>query len=127
MRIANMFSALAAASLLVALGCEPRDEIQSSDAETAIEESDETPDEVDDIGNLESQFEKITDGMTLAEVEAIIGPGEQLPSPSFTVEGKEDAIGYRWTDGDYAILLDFHEGRVVSRAEQNPDPAKFFD
>jgi outer membrane protein assembly factor BamE (lipoprotein component of BamABCDE complex) len=67
-----------------------------------------------------SNYDKITDGMTKAEVENILGPGEKGTSVSVgPVDVKVDSNIYRWHDGDKEITVTFKDGKVVAKTAHN--------
>jgi len=75
----------------------------------------------------ETNYDKIKNGMTLTQVEAILGPGQSIPQvevPTTTggipfVRGDEV---HCWKDGETGsrILLGFSSGRVSDRSYWEP-------
>ena len=66
-----------------------------------------------------SNYDKITDGMTTAEVEKILGQGEKA-SAGVSV-GNINVTGdvYVWKDGDKEITVVFKDGKVVGKSSKN--------
>lgn len=70
-----------------------------------------------------ANFEKITDGMTLTEVEAILGEGAKQSDGAGIPAAHGIAVAgintrnetYLWESGDKSITLTFREGKVVHR------------
>jgi hypothetical protein len=74
-----------------------------------------------------ANFDKISEGMTLSEVEAILGEGAKqsdgagIPAQfGVHVQGTNTrAEIYVWESGDKSITLTFRDGKVVHRDERN--------
>jgi hypothetical protein len=66
-----------------------------------------------------SNYDKITTGMSKADVEKIMGAGEKA-SAGISVGGL-DITGdvYTWKDGDKQITVVFKDEKVVSKTSQN--------
>lgn len=63
-----------------------------------------------------SNYEKITTGMTLAEVEAILGPGEKEASAAGAIGDVAGSTAiYKWTDGDKTITITFINDKVTNK------------
>jgi len=61
-----------------------------------------------------SNLDKITNGMTLAEVEAILGKGTEATGASGTVgDLTGSAKSVTWKDGDKTITINFINDKVV--------------
>lgn len=77
-------------------------------------------------GGIDSEsYDKITVGMTLSEVEGLLGSGERQDASgtsigaSGIVEGSNSAANkrqtYVWTEGDKSIILVIENGKVASK------------
>jgi hypothetical protein len=64
-----------------------------------------------------SNYDKIETGMTMEEVEGILGSGEKA-SAGVSVGGLEvTGAVYEWTDGDKTITVVFKDDKVVSKTQ----------
>ena len=65
-----------------------------------------------------SNFDKIKDGMTTAQVENILGKGEKA-SAGVSVGGVSlTGDAYQWKDGDKVINVVFKDGKVVGKTQK---------
>lgn len=80
-----------------------------------------------------SNYEKIKEGMTEAEVEAILGKGEEQASSSVNIPGQSinvpgggnvsvagmssSAKAVKWQDGSKIITVMFSDGKVMGKAQ----------
>jgi hypothetical protein len=53
-------------------------------------------------------YDRIKGGMTIAEVEALLGPGQEEKTPAHL----PDAKALRWRNGDFTIKVEFRDGKV---------------
>jgi len=67
-------------------------------------------------GVSKESFDKVENGMTLAEVEKILG-GEKKGIEASGVLGKlaGTSASYVWKDGDKKIVVAFNDGKVISK------------
>ena len=64
-----------------------------------------------------ANFDKITTGMTMAEVQKILGKGEAQASAGGAIGGMVGAGSiYKWTDGDKSITVTFVNDKVTAMA-----------
>ncbi len=64
-------------------------------------------------------FERLKGGMTLEEVEAILGKGAELRRDKLGFGKLEiDAKKYEWRDGDKVIRVRFQENRLIGRSKE---------
>lgn len=69
-------------------------------------------------GVSKSNYDKIEDGMSLAEVEKILGPGEKGASVAGTIgELVGQGAAYVWEEGDKKITVVFKDDKVVSKSQ----------
>lgn len=63
-------------------------------------------------------FDKVKDGMSVADVEGLLGKGEKASAgisvPGLTVTGEVT----QWKDGDKQITVVFKDGKVVGKANK---------
>jgi hypothetical protein len=85
--------------------------VSGPDAETA-------PNSVAGGSLSRANYEKIKEGMTLGEVEKILG-GEGLKVSTMTVNGRETEI-YKWTNDNFKSYIDvvFEKNKVVEKKEK---------
>ena len=57
-----------------------------------------------------NNFRQVQKDMTLSDVQAILGPGEQV-SP-VTTDDDDVMVTYRWTEGDRNVVIMFENGRA---------------
>lgn len=64
-------------------------------------------------------YEKIQTGMTLEEVEAILGPGERTAGAggAFGDIGGSAQV-YQWVEGEKTITVAFVNGEVISKLQE---------
>ncbi len=69
-------------------------------------------------GVSQSNFEKIENGMTLSQVEAILGEGKEGASVAGAIgEMAGQGAAYVWEDGDKKITVMFKDDKVVSKTK----------
>lgn len=72
-------------------------------------------------GNInETNYKEISNGMTLSEVEAILGKGKSAAQSSFDMGefgGNTSVEVITWQDGSKVISISFTNGQVVSKAQ----------
>jgi hypothetical protein len=76
-------------------------------------------------GNGEKIFKRIQKGMTLSEIESILGEGvkippERLPThPDYEKGGEKPVVKgdifYLWDKGEYRVTIGFVEGKVFEK------------
>lgn len=65
-----------------------------------------------------SNYDKIKNGMTQAEVESILGEGKEQASSAVSVPGMSaSAKGIVWEDGGKIISVSFMNGKVVGKSQ----------
>ena len=66
-----------------------------------------------------SNYDKITNGMTQAQVEAILGKGQEqsaaVAMPGVAMSAKQEV----WKDGDKSIMVVFTNGKVSGKTASN--------
>lgn len=63
-------------------------------------------------------FDQLKAGMTLDEVQALLGSGEQVEGGSASMERAGVTGGkYRWYEGDREVTVTFFEGKLRSRTK----------
>jgi hypothetical protein len=77
-----------------------------------------------------ANFDKITDGMTLSEVEAILGKGERETGDATNIaagagvhipgaeESRSSAKGYFWEHGNKKITIHFANDKVLAKRQE---------
>jgi hypothetical protein len=66
-----------------------------------------------------SNYDKISNGMTMAEVEGILGKGEKA-SAGVSIAGLSvTGDVYQWKNGDKSISVVFKDDKVVGKSESN--------
>jgi len=69
-------------------------------------------------GVSKSNYDKVENGMTLAEVEEILGTGKKGSSVAGAVgELSGKGAAYVWEDGDKKITVFFKDDKVVKKAQ----------
>ena len=64
----------------------------------------------------QESYDKIQDGMTLAQVQAILGKGELYTGASGAIGGLGgSAKMYKWVDGEKTITITFVNDKVTTR------------
>ena len=64
-------------------------------------------------------FDQVKDGMTISEVQGLLGQGEKGSSAGISVPGLTlTGDIYQWKDGDKSITVVFKDGKVVGKASQ---------
>jgi hypothetical protein len=64
-----------------------------------------------------SNYDKISDGMTTAQVEGILGKGQKA-SAGVSIAGLSvTGDVYQWKDGDKSISVVFKDGKVVGKSQ----------
>lgn len=66
-----------------------------------------------------SNYDKITDGMTMTEVENLLGKGEKATAGVSVGGISITGDVYAWKDGDKAITVVFKDGKVVGKSSTN--------
>jgi hypothetical protein len=77
----------------------------------------------------QENYDKVQTGMTLDQVEQILGPGEdqsasgvEISSSGMAGRAREDRTKtYLWKDGPKQIIVEFKEGKVIHKAPKNLD------
>ena len=85
-------------------------------------------------GISKSNYDKVNNGMTEAEVESILGKGEEqasagvnVPSQSLTIPGgvnvsvpgiSSSVKVKKWQDGSKRITITFSDGKVMAKAQE---------
>lgn len=106
---------LLALGLIAIAGCgsAPAPDTAPEAAEPVPTEATETKQEETTI--TKADYDAISEGMTLAEVEELIGPGEEVSSTEF--QGITTTV-VQWTNDDFSnLVLTVQNGEVVSKAQ----------
>lgn len=67
-------------------------------------------------GITKASYDRIHNGMSLQEVEAILGPGEEQAAAGSGLFGNTATV-YKWQEGFHVISVSFLNGRVQSKAQ----------
>jgi len=69
-------------------------------------------------GLTKDNYDKISDGMTLAQVEKLLGPGKKGGSIAGAIgEIAGQGAAYLWEDGDKKITVVFKDDKVISKTQ----------
>jgi hypothetical protein len=63
-------------------------------------------------------FDKIKDGMTIAEVESILGKGEKASAGVSVAGVSVTGDVYEWKDGEKVINVVFKDGKMVGKTQK---------
>jgi hypothetical protein len=77
----------------------------------------------------QENYDKIQTGMTLDQVEQVLGPGEdqtasgvEISSSGMAGRSREDRTKtYLWKDGAKQIIVEFEQGKVTAKRPKNLD------
>jgi hypothetical protein len=113
--IAMIIKFIAAAALISLVGCGFAPTESEPAATTPAETEAEAVEPATETIVTMVDYEAITEGMTLAEVEELIGPGEEMSSSEF--EGITTSA-VMWQNPDFSnLVLTIQNGEVASKAQ----------